>query len=287
MNVIFLNSTTRLVAKVMAAADHQLKFTAHYYESSQTNIEEAINVGVLNDTAWVEIVAAATVRRGVKEVTFYNPSDSSQGLVLGIDVSGTITEFLGVTIDAGSYFTLSSYEVSVAGATGEAGIDGYYKGKRWIPAFALLPDNPNPSGYYLEGKNPATVFSHTVDESMKIILSADEIPESTTGIKFRVEARHDNDASPASRDVRWSMAAGWYNGNWEPTAGTEVAVVQTLDADDDKTAISSQSGTVTINGTQGTDDKMYIEISRTATEVADTLASAAFLTRVELEFLTT
>lgn len=166
---------------------------------------------------------------------------------------------------------------------GDSGSKGFTGGIGWLPAFSLLPTSTT-SAYYLEGINPAQIFSATVDQTIKAIINADELPAGTTTIKFRVEARHADNTSPVDRDVVWQVKAGWYAGNWEATLGTAVSVTQTLDADDDKTAISTQSSAITIAGTEGTDDKLYIEIKRAATDGSDSLASDAYLTRIELEF---
>jgi len=123
-----------------------------------------------------------------------------------------------------------------------------------------------------------------------IILNADEIPENTTGIKVKVEAHHFDETSPATRDVAWEFKAGWYNDNAAATLGTAVMLMQTLDANNEKLAISAQSGTVAINGTEGTDDTLELTIHRDydySSGDEDDLASECKITRVNLEFITT
>ncbi len=161
---------------------------------------------------------------------------------------------------------------------------------RWIPAFSILPTKTN-AAYYLNDDKPGRVFSDIAKDGMRIILNADEIPEGTTGIKVKIEAHHFNTGSPANRDVAWELKAGWYNDNAAATLGTAVMLMQTLDANNEKLAISSQSGTVAINGTEGTDDTLELTIHRdwdySSGGDEDDLASECKITRVNLEFITT
>lgn len=161
---------------------------------------------------------------------------------------------------------------------------------RWIPAFSILPTKTN-AAYYLNDDKPGRVFSDIAKDGMRIILSADEIPEGTTGIKVKIEAHHFDTGSPADRDVAWEMKAGWYNGKVTAVLGSAVILMQTLDADNTKTAISAQSGTVAINGTEGTDDSLELTIHRdynySSGSDEDDLASECKITRVNLEFITT
>lgn len=166
---------------------------------------------------------------------------------------------------------------------GETGGYGFTNGKGWILSSSMLPATSG-SAYYLEGITPAQVFSCTEDQHVKMIINADELPTGTTTIKFRVEARHADATSPASRDVVWAFFAKWYNGYWSTTPGTKLTLTQTLELLDTKVAISSQTSAITIDGTEGTDDKLYIEVWRLGTDANDSLASDAYLTRIELEF---
>ncbi|NCD10139.1 MAG: hypothetical protein EOL98_12095, partial [Negativicutes bacterium] len=132
---------------------------------------------------------------------------------------------------------------------GETGGYGFTNGKGWLPAYAMLPEL-NSSAYYLEDVTPAQIFSATEDQMIRAIINSDELPSGTTTIRFRIEARHADSTSPVSRDVVWKVRAGFYNNNWRVgTLGTAVSVTQTLDINDDKTAISTQSSAITIAGT--------------------------------------
>jgi hypothetical protein len=189
------------------------------------------------------------------------------------------------TSEGGSGLSLSQ----VQSAIDDGSLKLVYQ-NRWIPAWAILPTKEN-SSYYLNDDKPGRVFSDIAKEGMRIILNADEIPENTTGIKVKVEAHHFDETSPATRDVAWELKAGWYNDNAAATLGTAVMLMQTLDANNEKLAISAQSGTVAINGTEGTDDTLELTIHRdydySSGGDEDDLASECKITRVNLEFITT
>jgi hypothetical protein len=154
----------------------------------------------------------------------------------------------------------------------------------WIPAFAFLPSTSD-SAYYVEAESPAYVFGPITKSSVKLIFSEDQVIEDVKKVKIKFECYHDDNTTPTDLDVVWEVSAGWYAGSITPTMGTAVSLTQTLDDDDEKTAISAASGEITIGGEKTTNDKFQVLITRDG--ALDDLDANAFLTRIHLEFITT
>jgi hypothetical protein len=155
----------------------------------------------------------------------------------------------------------------------------------WIPAFAFLPWHED-SAYYVGAESPAYVFEPTTKSSVKLIFSEDQVIEDVEKVKIKFECYYDDNPTPALLDVVWEVSAGWYAGSITPTMGTAVSLTQTLDDDDEKTAISAASGEITIGGEKTTDDKFQVLIARDGANELDDLDANAFLTRVHFEFVT-
>jgi hypothetical protein len=154
----------------------------------------------------------------------------------------------------------------------------------WIPSYAFLPVTSD-SAYYVEAESPAYVFGPITKSSVKLIFSEDQVIEDVKKVKIKFECYHDDNTTPTDLDVVWEVSAGWYAGSITPTMGTAVSLTQTLDDDDEKTAISAASGEITIGGEKTTNDKFQVLITRDG--ALDDLDANAFLTRIHLEFITT
>ncbi len=109
MNIIFLNSDQSIVARVAASPTSEVVWTAHYYDSGEEISEDSSN-GELNGTTYVTLVASPTTKRGVKELSFYNPDSSSQTVEVSIDDDGTKRIIIKESVAAGKSLIFSKMQ---------------------------------------------------------------------------------------------------------------------------------------------------------------------------------
>ena len=89
MNIIVLDSANKKLTGVLAeSATTQPVFTCHYYDSD-TGITEASSDGAFNSTTPVDMVAAPTAKRIIKEITIYNGDDKDHTVAVMLDNDGT------------------------------------------------------------------------------------------------------------------------------------------------------------------------------------------------------
>jgi hypothetical protein len=119
MNIIVLNPLKSLVAKVLETPTNQIAWSAHFYDSS-TTVSESSNVGVLDDGNYISLVDAPAVdARIVKEVTFFNPDDYNQTLIIALDVDGVKTVIWKGTLAPGSIAVFSDLVSNIIGTNGK------------------------------------------------------------------------------------------------------------------------------------------------------------------------
>jgi hypothetical protein len=184
-------------------------------------------------------------------------------------------------------FLLRNYNTlkAIIDAGGGSGSKDSVLSSTWIPSYAFLPYTSD-SAYYVEAESPAYVFEPTTKSSVKLIFNEGDVVDGAVGFKIKFETFHDASGTPTDLDVVWEVSAGWYIGDVAPIMGDAVLLTQTLDDDDEKTAISAASSDITIGGEKTTDDKFQVLITRDGANELDDLDANAFLTRVHFEFVT-
>lgn len=135
MNLLVLDTINKTIkAKLGEAATTQPVWTAHYYDSLETNIEEISSDGEFNSTTLVTLVTAPVVdkRRVVKELTVYNGDSIEHTVTLYLDNNGTQRIIWKGAVTAGGTLLLSALTSMAAGLAGEGVASGGTTGQYLI-----------------------------------------------------------------------------------------------------------------------------------------------------------
>ena len=133
MNILILDTINKTIkAKLAEAATTQPVWTAHCYDSLETNVEEMSNDGEFNSTTTITIVSAPVSgkKRVVKEITVYNGDSIDHTVTLYLDNNGTQRIIWRGVVTASGTLLLSQLTSMAAGAAGEGlspgGLEGEY-----------------------------------------------------------------------------------------------------------------------------------------------------------------